>query len=83
MQHIEFETMITNGQINIPYQYREDFDELVKVTIEKTKETNDVYEEEKPKLSVAEKRALLDSLVGIIKDPISIEEAREERLARQ
>jgi hypothetical protein len=86
MNAVAFDVAVLDGKIEIPPEYRKDFSSFVKVILieDESRETRNTQAVPGPDLSVAEKMAALNRLVGIAsKHPMSLEEIRDERLSRQ
>jgi len=82
MEAIEFGTSAIDGVIEIPTEYRKDFSTGLRVILIK-----DIPRSTNPKqqdADIQERLAAAKRLVGIAaKNPLSLEEIRNERLARQ
>jgi len=79
MQAVEFGTVVDNGIIEIPMIYRNEYSNNVRVILLKDNVNMTVYE-----TSIEERVAAAERLIGIASsNPLSLEEIRSERLARQ
>jgi hypothetical protein len=79
MQAVEFGTFVNNGIIEIPTIYRKDYSNDVRVILIK-----DNLDKVDNKPSIQERIAAAERLVGIASEnTLSLEEIRNERLARQ
>jgi len=79
MQAVEFGTVVDNGIIEIPMIYRKEYSNNVRVILLKDN-INTTGDE----TSIQERVASAERLVGIASaNPLSLEEIRNERLARQ
>jgi hypothetical protein len=86
MQAVEFGTAVHDGKIEIPREYRQDFSSFVRVILIKDEERHvpDNAENTGTDLKTAKKIAAAKRLVGIAsKNPMTLDEIRNERLARQ
>ena len=79
MEAVEFGTHANNGMIEIPVQYRRDYSTDIRVIL--IKEMSNQYSRG---TDIQERVAAAQRLVGIAsKEPMTLEEIRKERLARQ
>jgi hypothetical protein len=79
MQAIEFGTFVDNGIIEIPTIYRKEYSNNIRVILLKD---NTVLASNEP--SIQERISAAERLVGIaVATPLSLEEIRNERFARQ
>ena len=79
MQAVEFGTFVDNGIIEIPTIYRKDYSNNIRVILLKD---NSVMDTGEP--TIHERIAAAKRLVGIAaSNPLSLEEIKNERLARQ
>jgi hypothetical protein len=79
MEAIEFGTSAVGGMIEIPAEYREDFSARLRVILIK-----DTYSAGGPPLDIQDRLVAAERLAGIAsKYPLSLDEIRAERLARQ
>jgi len=78
MEAVEFGTFANNGIIEIPAEYRKDFSTNIRVILMKHNDAAAV------RAGIREKIAAAERLAGMAaKTPMTIEEIRNERLARQ
>ena len=79
MEAVEFETFASNGMIEIPLKYKGDYSTDIRVILIKDK-SNQGSEE----TDIQERMAAAQRLVGIAsKEAMTLEQIRNERLARQ
>ena len=79
MQAIEFGTFADNGIIEIPIEYRKDYSTNIRVILIKNDQDKNIKEP-----NIQERIAAAERLVGIASENVmSLEEIRNERLARQ
>ena len=79
MQAAEFEVFVDNGIIEIPIRYRKEYSNDIKVIL--LKENLSIVNKEP---SIQERIAAAERLIGIASEnALSLEEIRNERLARQ
>jgi hypothetical protein len=82
VEAIEFGTSAVNGVIEIPTEYRKDFSTGLRVIL--IKDTLLSANSKQQDADIQERLAAAKRLVGIAsKNPLSLEEIRAERLARQ
>ena len=78
-QAVEFGTIVDNGLIEIPDIYRKEYTNNVKVIL--MKENINIINDE---INIKERIAAAERLAGIASaNPLSLDEIRNERLARQ
>jgi hypothetical protein len=77
MEAVEFGTSASNGMIEIPTEYRKDYSTDIRVILIKNKVIQNAQSS-----SIQERIAAAERLVGIAA-PMSLEDIRDERLARQ
>ena len=79
MEAVEFGTHADNGMIEIPIQYRRDYSTDIRVILMKEMSNQNSRE-----FDIQERIAAAQRLIGIAsKEPMTVEEIRNERLARQ
>ena len=79
MEAVEFGTFANNGMIEIPDEYRRDYSTDIRVILIRNKSNQDTIESD-----IQERIAAAQRLVGIAsKEAMSLEDIRNERLARQ
>ena len=79
MEAVEFVTFAGNGIIEIPIEYRKNYSTDIRVILMKNELGKSIYEQ-----SIQERIAAAERLAGIAsKNPMPLEEIRNERLARQ
>jgi hypothetical protein len=79
MDAVEFGTFVNNGIIEIPAEYRQDYSNDIRVILLKDKSDQD-----NKNLSIQERVAAAQRLIGIAsKEAMTLEEIKNERLARQ
>ena len=79
MEAVEFGTFANNGIIEIPVEYRKDYSTDIKVILMKNGKSSNFFEPD-----INERIAAAERLVGIASEnAMSLEEIRNERLARQ
>ena len=79
MEAVEFGTFADNGMIEIPVEYRRDYSTDIRVILIKNKSNQDIIESD-----IQERIAAAQRLVGIAsKEAMTLEDIRNERLARQ
>jgi negative regulator of genetic competence, sporulation and motility len=79
MDAVEFGTFVNNGMIEIPVEYRKDFSTNIRVILLKDKSNQETNESD-----IQERIAAAERLVGIgSKEAMTLEDIRNERLARQ
>ena len=79
MEAVEFGTYANNGMIEIPVQYRKDYSTDIRVILIKEMSNQNGMEAD-----IQERVAAVQRLVGIAsKEPMTLEEIRNERLERQ
>jgi hypothetical protein len=82
MQAFEFNSVVHNGIIKMPLQYRNVPLHSVKVIV--LSQENSASDAKQMLPTIEKRKSALKRLIGLTKDnPVSIEEARAERLARQ
>jgi hypothetical protein len=84
MEAVEFRTSASNGVIEIPSEYRKDFSTALRVILIKNPpRPQDGLAQGSPQ-DIRERLAAAQRLVGIATEiPLSLDEIRAERLARQ
>ena len=79
MEAVEFGTFANNGMIEIPAEYRRDYSTDIRVILIKNKTNQDFNESD-----IQERISAAQRLVGIAsKEAMTLEDIRNERLARQ
>jgi hypothetical protein len=79
MEAVEFGTFANNGVIEIPIEYQKDYSTDIRVILIKNKHRRDVIEP-----NIQERMAIAERLAGIAsKEAMTLEDIRNERLARQ
>jgi hypothetical protein len=79
MEAVEFGTFANNGMIEIPVEYRKDYSAEIRVILIKNKSSQEIGEPD-----IRERIAAAERLVGIAsKEAMTLEEIRDERLARK
>ena len=79
MEAVEFGTFANNGMIKIPDEYRRDYSTDIRVILIKNNSNQNIIESD-----IQERIAAAQRLVGIAsKEAMTLEEIRNERLARQ
>ena len=79
MEAVEFGTFVNNGMIEIPAEYRKDYFADIRVILLKNKSKQDIKD-----FNIQERVAAAERLVGIAsREAMSLEDIRNERLARQ
>jgi len=79
MEAVEFGTFAHNGIIEIPIEYREDYSTDIRVILMRNQVSQSIKEPD-----IQERIAAAERLVGIAsKNAMTLEEIRNERLARQ
>jgi hypothetical protein len=82
MEAVEFGTSAIDGIIEIPTEYRRDFSTGLRVIL--IKDVPQPTNAKQQDIDMQERLAAAKRLVGIAeKNPLSLEEIRNERLARQ
>ena len=79
MEAVEFGTFANNGMIEIPVEYRRDYSTDIRVILIKNKSNQSFNESD-----IQERISAAQRLAGIAsKEPMTLENIRNERLARQ